>query len=204
MLRMSVLALALLSSGCIIHVNPNDSSSIMGDLSISKNAKGNVSTVNGDVHIREHANVKRVTTVNGDIRFDEHVTASSVDSVNGDIRADEHLTISRSVSVVNGDINFAEHANIGDSLSTVNGDVTLLDAKVGDDLETVNGDIEVRGNSVIEGDIHFQWDQHKTPKSEPSLTLGEDVVVNGQIILERPVRLKLATRAQQDKVIKRF
>jgi hypothetical protein len=43
-----------------------------------------------------------------------------------------------------------------------------------------------------------------TKKAKPTLTLGESVTINGNIILHRPVKLVLATEQQLNKVINRF
>ncbi|BFT30798.1 hypothetical protein D210916BOD24_19740 [Alteromonas sp. D210916BOD_24] len=198
-------------SGCVIHVgNANamegsDFSSILGNIDIAagKHA-GDISSVNGNVEISEGGSADEVSIVNGNLNMEGHVTVGSVDIVNGDITATTHLTILDNMESVNGNIQIPNHSNIGGSIETVNGDIEIANSVVKNNIETVSGDIALRGVTHVVGDIVF----HNTESSwgafsddKPTLTIGQDVTIDGNIILERPVTLELENDALHQKVV---
>ena len=198
-------------SGCVIHVgNANamegsDFSSILGNIDIAagKHA-GDISSVNGNVEISEGGSADEVSIVNGDLEMEGHVTVGNVDIVNGDIAATSHLTVLEGMKSVNGNILIPQQSSIGGSIETVNGDIDMTDTSVKKSIETVSGDITLRGATHVGGDIVY----HKTESSwtkfsddTPTLTVGHDAIIEGKIILHRPVTLKFDNQDLHQKVV---
>tara|TARA_R110002126_G_scaffold54341_2_gene147135 strand:- start:187 stop:852 length:666 start_codon:yes stop_codon:yes gene_type:complete len=171
---------------------------------------GNVSLVNGSVQMASNSSAKAVSLVNGSIDIRDDVALDSAETVNGAIAAGRNFMVNDSLSTVNGAIKLGDNAVIAGDVSTVNGDITLNSAQLAQDISTVNGDITLAGNTVVKGDVIFKkagkkksffgWSNH----SQPSLHIAADAVVEGQIILEQPVELKLDNPAMQAKVVERF
>lgn len=202
-------------SGCIIHVNAKDwdnehnQSSYSSDIkSTNKSVKvddgrtvEDVGSVNGRVSIADNVNAKRVTNTNGQIKIGDNVTVQSVKAVNGQIKIGDGFVSKEDVSTVNGQISIKEKGNIGGELSTVNGSITIRDVVVEKDIVTVNGSITLSEGSLVKGDIHFRGNnRNKYNKRYPVLYISADSNVEGNIVLERPVELKLENKALESKV----
>lgn len=206
-----LLVSASMLSGCVIHVgngsavDGSDFSSILGNIDIAEGKHaGDISSVNGNVEISDHASADDVSIVNGNLEMESHVTVSSVDIVNGDISATSHLTVLGDVESVNGNINLPEQSKIGGSVETVNGDIIAVDTVIDKDIETLNGDISLKGSTHLVGSITYRKSESswgKMSDSKPTLFIGKDVIVDGSIILERPVTLELENPSLNQKVI---
>ncbi|MAD73523.1 MAG: hypothetical protein CML20_01740 [Rheinheimera sp.] len=171
---------------------------------------GNVSLVNGSVKMASNSSAKTVSLVNGGIKMRDDVLVDSAETVNGSIEAGRNFTVNQSLSTVNGAIKLGDNAVVAGDVSTVNGDITLQSAQLAQNISTVNGDITLAGNTVVKGDVVFKKAGKKKSffgwnnNNKPSLHIAADAVVEGQIILEQPVELKLANPAMQAKVVERF
>jgi DUF4097 and DUF4098 domain-containing protein YvlB len=214
LLTTSLICISL--SGCIIHVgghgkddfNLDGVSSVFGDLEVSEgNQVNNVSAVNGDIALADNVIADEVDTVNGDIALADNVTVTSAQTVNGDIQSGHNLKVTGSVETVNGDIKVVKGGLINGNIITVNGDITLKGVEVGLDVTTSNGDINLSQSTHIKGDIVFRRQEKSFFKSrdpKPVLYIAADVQLDGQIILERDVQLKLDNPQLQGKVVRRF
>jgi predicted acyltransferase (DUF342 family) len=206
-----LLASASMLSGCVIHIGDasamegSDFSSILGNIDIAEGKHaGDISSVNGNVEISDHAGADDVSIVNGNLEMESHVTVRSIDIVNGDISATSHLSVLGNVESVNGNITLPEQSKIGGHVETVNGDITATDTVVEEDVETLNGDITLKGNTHIIGNIIYResessWGERSDNK--PTLTIESDVIIDGTIILERPVNLVFDNDAFDKKVV---
>lgn len=203
-----------LLSGCIIHVGGDadahgNSSTVFGGIDIQSDRQvGDLSTVNGGIDIGHRSHAGDVSTVNGGIELGDNVSVEEAETVNGSITAGKNLQVNDDLETVNGRIELQKGARVGGDISTVNGDILLTDAVVNEDLQTLNGDIKLRGNTQIKGDVVFEhrkddgWDWSK--EDEPALVVEKDVRIDGRIILEKPVRLKLENPALLEKVERRY
>ncbi|WP_102797690.1 hypothetical protein [Bowmanella denitrificans] len=203
-----------LLSGCIIHVGGDadehgNASTVFGGIDIGNDRQvGDLSTVNGGIDIGHRSQAGDVTTVNGGIELGDNVVIEEAETVNGSITAGHNLQAHDDLQTVNGRIELQKGARVGGDISTVNGDILLLDAEVGKDLQTLNGDIKLRGDTYIKGDVVFErrrdqgWDWNSD--EEPTLLVEKAVRIDGRIILEKPVRLKLENPEMQDKVERRY
>jgi len=212
MLRLtsSLLILSMLSA-CVIHVGPgsyrspnNGADSVFGDIDVASGQTiGDVSTVNGDIEIGHGATTANVSTVNGSIELDDQVSSQHVSTVNGDIEGGKQLQINAGLKTVNGDLTLGSKSTVSGNISSVNGDIELTSATVSGDISNVNGDVSVYANSVITGDILFKSNQgNKAFTNErPTLTLDADVVLEGQILLQRPVKLQISNSDHLQKVV---
>jgi DUF4097 and DUF4098 domain-containing protein YvlB len=193
-------------SGCIIHVNAKsegwnaDTALYSSDVkSTNKSVKvgagrtvQDVGSVNGSVVIQDKVTAARVSTTNGSINLGDDVKVDSVGSVNGQIEIGEGFVAEQNVSSVNGQIKIQEQGQIGGELSTVNGNISINDVIVEKDIVTVNGNVALRDGSLVKGDIYFSGrSNQKYNKNYPVLYISANSNVEGDIILERPVKLVL-------------
>lgn len=159
-----------------------------------------VETVNGSINIGDRARVAKVDTVNGGIRIGEATHATSVETVNGTLKLGPGANVAEGVSAVNGSIVLGKAAEVGGRLETVNGKMTLEAAHVAGGLETTNGDIEVGAGSRVEGGILVEkprgnnWFGGK--RRPPTVVIGPDAVVEGELKFEQPVHLYVSDRAR--------
>jgi len=190
-LTWAVSTVALASSGNISKVN--------GSIHVETGEEaGNVSTVNGGIVIGEGARVREVETVNGSIRLEDRAVAASADTVNGSITLGQQAEIDGEVGTVNGGVELLRGARVGGSMETVNGRLALTEATVGGGLATVNGDITVGANSRVDGGILVEkpqtnWSVRK--QRNPKVTIEAGAVVNGRLRFEREVDLYLSPSA---------
>lgn len=216
-LKHSLLAFTVAStlslSGCVIHVGNSqasggrDASSVLGDIKVSHHQQaGDISTVNGNVEIAEYGMAEDISVVNGDVDLEQHVTVDTIDIVNGNVSAGENLT-ARKIDTVNGDIAISSNSQVYDVVESVNGDMTIDGSSVGS-ITTVNGDIHITGESTITGDITFKRPNSRWELSDgddkPSLHIGADVNLLGNIVLERPVDLTLENQEHNALIIEQF
>lgn len=214
----SIIALSLLCaatlSGCVINVGGNgdyhdggDVSSVLGSVTIYEGRHaGDVSSVNGDVTLQTFTVAEDVSTVNGNISIADNAAINDASTVNGDINAGKNLNVFGDMATVNGNIGLSVNSLVEGDLETVNGDITVPDGEIKGSVTTQNGDVSLSGNTRIYGDIVFEETENgwmKNTSEQPVLSITDDVVVNGNIILERAVVLELANPALESKVIRR-
>ncbi len=203
MVRIIPLALLLsMLSACVIHVGPGSyrspnsgEDSVFGDIEVaSGQTVGDVDTVNGDIQIGHGATVANVSSVNGDIELSDNVSSQRISTVNGDIDGGKQLRVLASIDTVNGDLTLDGKSKVNGDITSVNGDVTLRTVTVAGNISNVNGDVSIYANSVITGDIVFKSNEDNSAlrNERPTLVIDADVVVQGQIILQRPVELHLS------------
>lgn len=206
--------MSVLLTGCIVHVGAGESGGnidgVFGgiDIQSGRSAK-NLSMVNGNIEMEDDSSARDLSTVNGSIELADNVSIRSAATVNGSIEAGENLRVDKDLNTVNGEILLGKGAEVGKDIANVNGDLRLTDALVGGDVETSNGDVELLGTTHIQGDVRIKHRNDKSwikwnSDSKPTLTIGADVQVDGEIILERPVDLKLENSTLSNKVVRRY
>ena len=198
-------------SGCVIHVGNasaqegEDISSVFGSVDVAEHRSvGDLSSVNGNVSLEDHAQAEDISVVNGGVEIGSHVRVDEINIVNGDLDAESHLHVANSIETVNGDVNIEQQSTIQGSIETVNGDIQIVDSVVENNIESMNGDITLKAGTLVKGDIIYKmrdegWLERNSTK--PKLTIKADVAIGGNIILERPVSLDIASPALQEKVI---
>lgn len=208
-----IFALAVLVLGGVFHASARilmhgDSyKTVNKSITISKGKEvNNITSVNGSVNLKSNIQADKVSSVNGSIKIANKVSLRELSSVNGSIRADEELIVKQNVSSVNGSIDLNRDSIIEGKISTVNGRIELSNVLVKQNIETVNGSIELTNESVVEGDIVYKWNNKKKNYKgrPPELFIDTNSEVKGEIILERPVTLKIKNKALLDKVKERF
>jgi hypothetical protein len=202
-------------SGCILHVNAkgngrdNASSSYSKDMTATNKSvtvgEGrtveNISSVNGSILIKNDVVANKVTNTNGQISIRDNVSVDSVKGVNGQIKIGEGFTSQDGIKNVNGQISIREGSKVGGDISTVNGSINLSSVTVEGGLETVNGSISLQQGSLVKGNIYFRGNSNGTYSGKnPTLYISSDSAVDGDIILERPVELKLQNENLNNKV----
>lgn len=202
-------------SGCILHVNAkgsdreNHSSNYVKDISATNKSvvvdEGrsveNISSVNGSILVKDDVVANKVTNTNGQISIRDNVSVDSVTGVNGQIKIGEGFTSKEGINNVNGKISIREGSKVGGDISTVNGSINLSSVTVEGALETVNGSISIEQGSLVKGNIYFRGNSNGTYSGKnPTLYISSDSAVDGDIILERPVDLKLQNENLKDKV----
>lgn len=181
---------------------------VLGSASVASNQHyGDISLVNGSVQMASNSSANDVSVVNGSIELRDNVSINSGSTVNGSIEAGTGLQVTTSLETVNGKIRPGSKAQIGGNVDTVNGDITLDSSEVAQDISTVNGDITLTGDTVVQGDVIYKPRGKKKSffgwrnDSKPSLHIGADVIIEGKIVLQQEVELKLDNPAMQDKVV---
>ncbi|MCF2949974.1 hypothetical protein L0668_17785 [Paraglaciecola aquimarina] len=218
-----IIATAISTSGCIIHVGAHENDNnqhrankhqshdtVFGGIDIKEHQHvKNLSSVNGGIDLANGVTAKNVETVNGGIDIGRNVTIKSASTVNGGIDAKSNLNVEKDLSTVNGGIRLSENSSVGKDVSTVNGEITLIGTTVGAQVKTVNGDIKILNNSVVEGDIVYEnnnkdsWWKN-SEDSLPTLRIDNSSQVLGRIILERRVILEVEDDALLEKVERRY
>ena len=167
-------------------------------------------TVNGSITVGDDAHVDnldaivgKVETVNGSIKFEDGVTADHTETVNGSITLGDKCLIKGHAETVNGSINAGRGCSVDGNMETVNGkisaDATLIEGSV----KTVNGNIKLDNGTVVNGDVFIDkssgW--FNTNKKVPEVYIGDDVVVNGDLIFKKKVKLYVADSAKVGEIV---
>ncbi len=161
---------------------------------------GDVSSVNGSVHVGDHGVVQKASTVNGSVDLGAQAHAGELGTVNGGIRLAAGSQVDGKVEAVNGAISLAQGAQVNGHVSNVNGAITLDDAHVAGGLETVAGELTVGAGSHVEVGILVDmpndgW-SHWGSERKPVVVIGPHAVVKGTLEFRRPVVLKVSDSAQ--------
>lgn len=204
---------SVLLSGCIVSVGAaeegSDVSKVFGGIEVRQGTQqGDISSVNGGVKLASNSSAGNISVVNGSVNLADNTRVKSVTTVNGGIEAGRKFTADGEVTTVNGKIRVQSQSLIGGDVVTVNGLIELTDTEVKGSVSTVNGDIRLQGKTRVKGDIVFKENRKKSALSfsdkKPELYIAADAVVEGQIILEQPVTLKLENPAMKVKVTERY
>jgi cytoskeletal protein CcmA (bactofilin family) len=197
--------------------------SVMTPINIDSGQRaGEISDVNGSIHIGESAIVGHVRDVNGSIDVDEKAAADSVGTVNGSVHLGPGAHVAQAVSTVNGSITVESGADVAGSVSAVNGSMTVTSAHVGGELTNVNGVIRVYGshvggsvsgmnggieigpNSRVDGGLHvhrndnngwFNWWSFLGMHTPPRVVVGPGAVISGKLQFDQEVRLYVSDQA---------
>ena len=177
-------------------------SSVNGSVTVGAGAvvTGTLKTVNGKVRIAEDAEIRSASTVNGSLSVAENVNAENLSTVNGSISVGENSTVKGAVEAVNGRITLEQGAKVSENVGNVNGDILLEGSEVGGGVNTVSGDVDLRDAAVIRGDLLIEkpsmWSWGERKSRMPTITIGPGSRVDGNIILEREVKLYISETAE--------
>jgi len=163
---------------------------------------GSLETVNGAISVARGARAQGVETVNGGIQIGDQAQLASVETVNGGINAGREVVVFGDVETVNGGVSFDANSNIAGSVETVNGGIHLTATDIGNSIETVNGDISLLQGTRLKGDLIVRKPSGSwfSKSREPRIVIGADSVVEGELIFEREVELRVAASAKIGKV----
>ena len=187
------------SAACKPAGDGTETSKVMGDVTVAAGEHpGDVSTVNGSIHVRENAVVASAHTVNGSISLEPHASAAELKTVNGPIRLEQGARVRGDVNTVNGGLTLAAGAEVGGQLGNVNGPIHVAAAHVGGGVDTVSGGIELGPDAQVDGGIHvhkndgaFNWDGASVPR----IVVGPGSRVGGMLNFERKVSLYVSDNA---------
>lgn len=173
-------------------------SSVNGSVTVGKSAivNGKVSTVNGSIRIGDGARVELVKTTNGSLRLADKVEADELRTTNGKIQVGTGASIRGNVGTTNGSIRLDEGCTVGGDLSNVNGDIKLEGSEVAGDVSTTNGDVELM-QTVLKRDLVVRkpggWSMSRR---KPRIVIGPESRIEGDLVLEREVRLFISDTAE--------
>lgn len=199
--KMSAVAACVALSSCVLVVNAGEASydqprdadrnSVNRDITLPAGSfVEDVSSVNGNIDIGDTSVAESVTSVNGDIRIGQRCRIESIESVNGRMHVGAGSTIGDDIEVVNGDIELLAEVRIGGDISTVNGALTATAATVHGSVETVHGRIDLRDGTRVDGGLHVEdTGNNRKLAKRVVIVLGQDVVVAGESVFERPVEI---------------
>jgi acetyltransferase-like isoleucine patch superfamily enzyme len=143
--------------------------------------------------------VQSAKTVNGSISLGDNGRASLLETVNGHVTIASRAVVSGDAMTVNGRVRVGEDASVQGTAKTVNGELRLAPrAKVGH-LSTVLGDITLQDNARVERGILVsrpKGTNSNWPDSPPKITIGPGAEVNGELIFEHPVKLRVHSTAK--------
>ena len=187
------------SAACQPAGDGTETSKVMGDVTVAAGEHaGDVSSVNGSLHIRENAVVTTAHTVNGSIVLEPHASAAELKTVNGSIRLEPGARVSGDARTVNGGLSLADGAEVGGQLGNVNGPIRVAAAHVGGGVDTVAGGIELGPDARVDGGIHvhkdnsvLSWDGSNAPR----IVVGPGSHVGGTLNFERKVSLYVSEQA---------
>lgn len=176
--------------------------SVNGSISVGDGAvvSGALKTVNGKIRVDPNATIQGASTVNGSLNIGENVRAEDLATVNGSIRVGAGSTIDGEVGAVNGRIKLEKGAKVAANLGNVNGDIELTGSEISGNVTTVNGDVDLRDAAVIKGDLIVEkpsmWNYSSKQSRMPEIVIGPGSMVQGNIVLEREVKLFISETAE--------
>jgi hypothetical protein len=220
----TILAAAIAAgfAGAALATGEQPISSVMTSINVDAGQRaGEITNVNGSIHIGENAVVGHVHDVNGSISADRgsravslgtvngavHVgsgahVAEAVHTVNGSITVDPDADVAGSVSAVNGSITVSS-THVGGEVSNVNGVIRILSSHVGGNVSGMNGGIEIGANSRVDGELRVRrsdngwsnWWSFLFWRSPPRIVIGPGAVVSGALVFDLEVRLYVSDHA---------
>jgi len=218
-----LLAFVLLSLGlvgCFSGVNESltvaegevyaeDFETVNGSVSVNENAhlKGSIEVVNGRINLANKATVDgSIETVNGRVNLGKETSSGSITTVNGRIEIDQGSQVKGDLETVNGGIIIAQGGIVDGNVSAVNGFIKLGNVKVSENVSNYNGGIHLEDGTQIRGDLSVGESMQGSIvgiefKSEkPLIIIGKDIVIEGQAIFKRDVKLFVHESAKIGKV----
>ena len=152
------------------------------------NNAGHLNAVNGNIEIGKNAKVKYAETTNGNIYLGDGSRAMGLETVNGNIDAGSNATIDGQIRTVNGDITIGTQTQVAENLVTTNGDVRLF------------------SQVVIQGDIIFEDSGMSSfiKLEDQTLEISDGAILEGRVILYKPVRLQLPANFDKNKIVTHF
>ena len=185
-----------------------DLSSVNGEVTASAGETyGSLSTVNGSVHVSRGVTADRAKTVNGEIEVENNVKIGELATVNGSVDIGEDVAVERNASTVNGGIELGKRSRVGGDVTTVNGEVEIRGGEVGGKVITTKGDIEltdgarVQGGILVKKNMGTDWGWGKDQDRPSKVHICSTCVVEGDLVFERPVELRVEDGAKIGKVI---
>lgn len=170
----------------------DDRSTVNGSINVGRDATvtGDLETVNGSADIGQGSRVGNVETVNGRIDVADNVSAAGLESVNGRITLGANVTVDNDIDAVNGRISIGSGSRVGGEVSSVNGHITLTGADVGS-LTNHTGGMELAGGARVRGDLTVERGRNSDDGQPQDVTIGADCVVEGNLVFERKVNLRI-------------
>ena len=167
-------------------------------------AGSSVSTVNKSIRIDDNSTAGNVDSVNGSVRIGDSSVVKSVDTVNGSIKLGNDVRVERGVDSVNGAVTLKPGCRVDGNVDTVNGSIRLQDTVVGGDITTVNGAIRLLEGTEVSGNVVVRkpngW-SHNNRRKPVKVEIGENVLVQGDLVFEHPVELHLHDSARVGEII---
>jgi len=203
MLRPILLCLALTLPAAAL-MSPSwasdDVSKVNGSIRIDDGQRaGDLDTVNGSINLGERGQAEALSTVNGSIEIGDDASIHSAGTVNGRITLGKRARVSEAIDTVNGSLLLEEGSEVSGDVSNVSGSIRLRSAHVGGGIRTVGGDIEIGADSRVDKGIRvekssswFNWGNDKPVR----VVIGPRAVVNGSLVFEREVELRVSDSAQ--------
>lgn len=181
-----------------------DYDSVNGSITVGeKSHVDNLDTVNGSIKVGNDAIVGKAETVNGSIKFADGVTAEHAETVNGSINLGANCLIKSHAETVNGKITADKGCQIEGNVETVNGKISAVASVIEGSIKTVNGDIFLEDGTIVEGDVFIDkssgW--FNSNNKVPEVHIGEDVVVKGDLIFKKEVKLFVDKSAEIGDVV---
>ncbi len=150
-----------------------------------------VSSVNGRIELGDTSVAESIESVNGSIDIGERCHIEEIESVNGAVQVGAGSVVDDEIETVNGDITLHRGVRVGGDISTVNGDLHATAATIVGRVGTVNGRIELLDGSRVEQGLRIESPGHGNNKHKRVIVvLGENVVVAGASVFERPVEIR--------------
>lgn len=173
-----------------------DQVSVNGRIEVGSNARveGNLTTVNGSVEIGENSHVQEVETVNGSITLASAVQASTLQTTNGAIELGQDVRINGHVMSTNGSVTVAEGSEVDGNVRTVNGLIHLTGATV-NSVENINGGMVLDQGCHVRGELKVGRVERERNRI-PEIVIGPDCQVDGPLIFERDVSLRVHESAR--------
>lgn len=172
-------------------------STVNGSINVGREARvnGDLETVNGSANIGPGSHVGDVETVNGRIEIADDAAADSLETVNGQITIGSGVEITGDVEAVNGKVAIGPGSRVAGAVESVNGRITLEGADVSS-LANNNGGMELADGARVRGDLRVGKVRRGKENDRPEIIIGRDCVVEGRLVFERPVVLRVHRSAQ--------
>lgn len=207
----TIILMCLCLSACVVHYgagsyrNPTtEAENVFGDIEVPSGQEvNNVQSVNGSIKLSHRVTTGKVQSVNGNVEIGDWVRVAHIATINGNVTIGKHFKADHKIETINGDIKIGKKASIRGNLQTINGNIELHDVLITGLLHNMNGNIDLRGNTEISGDLIYKRDDEQSADNtkRPVLTIEKTVKIEGSIILERPVELRLSDPALGEKVV---
>jgi hypothetical protein len=203
---------ALLISACVVIVDRDGTahasslaesikSSMNEDIVLSGDADAAVvNSINGNLRLDDGVEAGKLNTINGRIAVGNNVEVREINSINGEVRGGAGLRVRGDVKTVNGSVQLAEDSRIDGDLMTVNGRVQFTRTEVFGTVRTVNGDIDSGSGSRLRGGLIVEDPRGNTSGDGPTIVIGPQSRVDGDIVFEREGRLFVHASATVGKV----